>query len=294
MALGGFRGPQGEPAPSHRPTSRAQPRHHGPVDADDLYGGERDGFVAGRAALARALRAEGRRDEAGAVARLRKPSVAAWAVNRLVRAEPAAFDELLAAGDALRACQEGLLAGGGDRQALRAAGERERAAVDALVEAARGALAAGSGEPSPAVLERVAETLHAAALDVGAREQVRTGRLERELRHVGFGLGEGAGAQAPAPPPAPGPDGRAERERAEAARQAEREREAARAEARSAELVARRRAESAARAMQAAQERRDRAATALDEAEAALAEARSRRDGAAADHERARAELDRL
>ncbi|HEV2786273.1 MAG TPA: hypothetical protein VGV67_07800, partial [Solirubrobacteraceae bacterium] len=160
------------------------------MDPDDLYGLPLDQFIPERTALVRALRADKRRDEAAAVAALRKPSVAAWAVNQLVRTQGAAAQELYDAGDALRAAQSDLLAGTGDGRALRAANERERAAVEALVEAARGLLDADGHELSPAVVERVGETLHAAALDEEAREQVRGGRLERELRHVGLGLGE--------------------------------------------------------------------------------------------------------
>jgi len=69
---------------------------------DDLYGLPLDRFVAERTALARELRGAGRREEAGEVAALRKPSVAAWAVNQLVRTQGRAVDELFEAVDALR------------------------------------------------------------------------------------------------------------------------------------------------------------------------------------------------
>lgn len=292
------------------------------MEPDDLYGAARDEFVAQRTALARALRAAKRSDEAAAVAALRKPSVAAWAVNQLVRSQGAAAGELYAAGDALRGAQSKLLAGSGDGRDLRAARERERAAVDALVEAARGLLDSDGHELSATVLERVADTLHAAALHEDAREQVRAGRLERELRRVGLGIGESVVASAPPPPkpqarpgtpPAAAPDKpkskqaaaedakaqRAERDReareaAQAAKQVEREREAARKAARSAETAARRRAERSVHALRAAQERRERAARALGEADEALAAARAEAQEAAAEHEWARSELERL
>ena len=92
------------------------------MDADDLYGLPLDRFVAERGALAKSLRKEGRRDEATDVAGLRKPSVAAWAVNQLVRTQRAAMQELLDAGDELRDAQSALLAGDGDARALRTAG----------------------------------------------------------------------------------------------------------------------------------------------------------------------------
>ncbi|MDP1849619.1 MAG: hypothetical protein Q8K79_17670 [Solirubrobacteraceae bacterium] len=170
------------------------------MHGDELYGVALEQFIPERGALVKALRAEKRRDDAAAVAALRKPSVAAWAVNQLVRSQPSGVQELYAAGDALRDAQARLLAGTGDGRALRAANERERAAVDALVQAARGLLSSDGHELSPAVVERVADTLHAAALDEAAREQVREGRLARELRHVGLGLGESADPFAVAPP----------------------------------------------------------------------------------------------
>ncbi|HEV2775045.1 MAG TPA: hypothetical protein VGV90_05600, partial [Solirubrobacteraceae bacterium] len=173
------------------------------MDADDLYGLPLDQFIPERGALTKALRADKRRDEAATVAALRKPSVAAWAVNQLVRSQRAGVQDLFAAGDELRDAQAQLLSGSGDGRTLRAANERERAAVDELVQAARGLLSSDGHELSPAVVDRVADTLHAAALDEGARAQVREGRLERELRHVGLGLGESADPFAAAPPAPP-------------------------------------------------------------------------------------------
>ena len=75
---------------------------HGRVDVDDLYGLPLDRFVPERTALSRELRKAGEREQAGEVAALRKPSVAAWAVNQLVRTQRKAIDELLEAGDGLR------------------------------------------------------------------------------------------------------------------------------------------------------------------------------------------------
>ncbi|MEA2181383.1 MAG: hypothetical protein QOF69_568 [Solirubrobacteraceae bacterium] len=284
----------------------------GAVQQDDLYGLALERFVPERTSLARALRADGRRDEAAAVAGARKPSVAAWAVNQLVRSQGPAVKELFDAGDALRQAQAELLAGRGDGGALRAARERERVAVDGLVDSARGLLTSQGHELSPATLDRVLDTLHAAALDDSAREQVRAGRLERELRHAGLGLGEAeAAAATPPPPPASVPrpkrdagkagaksqrderDEETRRRAAEAAR-AEREHAAALKAARSAETTARRRAQRTARALRAAEERREHAALALDEADETLAAARAEADAAADAHRGAQADLEGL
>ncbi|MEA2186201.1 MAG: hypothetical protein QOK16_1212 [Solirubrobacteraceae bacterium] len=285
----------------------------GAVQQDDLYGLALERFVPERTSLARALRADGRRDEAAAVAGARKPSVAAWAVNQLVRSQGPAVKELFDAGDALRQAQAELLAGRGDGGALRAARERERVAVDGLVDSARGLLTSQGHELSPATLDRVLDTLHAAALDDSAREQVRAGRLERELRHAGLGLGEAEAAATTTPPPPPASvprpkrdagkagaksqrderDEETRRRAAEAAR-AEREHAAALKAARSAETTARRRAQRTARALRAAEERREHAAQALDEADETLAAARAEADAAADAHRGAQADLEGL
>jgi len=240
------------------------------MDVDDLYGLPLDQFTPERNALARELRNGGKRGEAAEVAALRKPSVAAWAVNQLVRTQRKDVSGLFEAGDALRSAQDDVVAGRGDGRALRAAAERERAAVDALTGAARGLLTSEGHELSQTIIDRVADTLNAAALDDDARAQVKHGRLERELRHVGLGVG--AMGALPAKPPAPARPKRPSADRA-AEEQAERERAEARAEARATEREARRRLERAERAHNAAAERRERAAKALEEAEAELSDA---------------------
>jgi hypothetical protein len=306
------------------------------MDADQLHGLPLDRFVPERAALTRALRAEGRREEAAEVAGLRKPSVAAWAVNQLVRTQAQAVGELFDAGDALREAQARLLAGQGDRDALRATAKRERAAVDALVSTARGLLTSQGHELSAATIDRVTDTLHAAALDDDARARVRDGRLERELRRVGFGVSEGAGtasvppaakrktpakrtgAKEAAPPARREPantarEDRAARERAARDRAArergareraararaeaeriERERAQARKAARAAESEARRLADHAAHALHLAEERRRRALRTLHDADEAVESARREADAAAAAHDRARQETERM
>jgi len=254
------------------------------VDADELYGLPLDRFTPERNALAKELRGSGRREEAAEVAALRKPSVAAWAVNQLVRTQRRAVGELFEAGDGLRAAHEQVLAGSGGGGTLRGAVERERDAVEALIVTARGLLTSQGHDLSPAIIDRVAETLHAAALDDDARAQVLDGRLERELRHVGLGVVAAGAVPAsqPARPKAPVADRASAADRA-AAEQAAREQAEARAAARVAEREARRRLERAERAAGAAAERRDRAAQALEQAEAELEDARAELEEAEAE-----------
>ena len=225
-------------------------------DPSDLYGLPLERFTAERNALARHLRREGRRDQAAEVAKLRRPSVAAWAVNQLVRTQKREIAALHRAGDALVSAQASLLGGGGDASSLREAAEAQRVAVDALVDRARGLLDAGGVELSAARLEQVRETLQAAALDHEARAQVSAGCLERELRHIGLGSLEGAST-------GPATTVRAEEQRrraAEARRAAAEHRRRAEARLRDAEAVL----TAAREAYETAVHERDQAQRALD------------------------------
>ncbi|HEX5260345.1 MAG TPA: hypothetical protein VFW18_02630, partial [Gaiellales bacterium] len=218
-----------------------------------LYGVGLDEFVAARTAAARELREQGRRDEAAAVQALRKPSVAAWIVNRLARDEEELVAELLAAGARIREVQ----LGAGSPAELRSASEAEQAALDALMRvAARVAAAARSGGGS---LERVRETLRAAAVDPDLAELVRRGVLVREQQAVGFPLGAAvpAASRRRSVRPSPAPVARAPDHR--------------RSPGRSAAVT--RRVEQAVAAAKSAQE-------ALAEAERGLADARAAHEAA--------------
>jgi hypothetical protein len=250
---------------------------------DDLYGLPLERFVPERTALTKALRAEGRREDAARVAKLRKPSLAAWAVNQLARTQRRGIDALFGAGEELQRAHADLIEGNGDAGALRAATERERAAVDELVGAARGLLSADGHELTQATLDRVAETLRAAAIDPDARAQVRDGRIERELRHVGLGA-----VGFPSAPSRPSADDGEGAERMKAARQEEQRfrRDAARA-ARELETAQRRR-DRAAGAVGEAQEALREAERTLEQTERALATAQERADATAEEHARAK------
>lgn len=167
--------------------------------ADDLYALPPGDFTRARDERAKALRKEGRREEADAVKALRKPSVAAWAVNQLARRRAKAVERLLAAGEELRAAQEELL-GGGDRRAFQSAAARERDEVAKLVGEAVELVAEAGERATPALREKIAETLHAAALDEETAGELRAGRLVREREAIGGfgGIAEGAkSTQAP-------------------------------------------------------------------------------------------------
>src|SRR4051794_26998156 len=170
---------------------------------DRLYALPAAEFTAARDALAKELRAAKRRDEAAEVKALRRPTAPAAALNQLAREEPALMDALLGAAAGLREVQERLLAGEAGRDELRAAADAERRAVGDLVAAA-GRL---PDAPSPAALEKVRATLHAAATDDEVRAAIARGRLEREAESAGAwgGLPLTLGGIAPSEAPAPSP-----------------------------------------------------------------------------------------
>jgi hypothetical protein len=241
-----------------------------PPDADALYGAPFEDFIAERGALAKRLRAAGDRGAAKRVTALRKPSVAAWTLNQLVRSRARDIAAFAQAADGLRDAQAALLEGRGSPAGLREARAAERAAVDRLLEVARG-LFPGGREPGATTLERVAATLHAAAADEAVRDAVLSGRLLAEREPSGFGDLEVALPEAPPAAAAlPGEeeedddDAAAERERAQAAERERQERIAALQAALDEAVAERERAEEALAAARAEEERRR---AALEEAE---------------------------
>jgi hypothetical protein len=227
-------------------------------ETDALYGLQLDEFTAARNELARRLRREGHREQADEVAALRKPSLSAWAVNRLARDHRADVRALLEAAEAIKE---------GRRDGV----ERFREAADVLVRAAREVLSAAGRTPSDTVLREVATTLRAAAAT--EPDLLAAGRLTHALESSGFaGAHSGVSAK-------PVPRRRDERavvrppvERA-AVQRARREL----AELRSTARKRRREAAAAAREAQRAHDALDDAERRVGEAERRLAALRSPR-----------------
>jgi hypothetical protein len=168
-------------------------------DIDALYASDPDEFVAGRQALAKRLKSDGERERSAEVAKLRRPTAAAWAVNQLARRHPDEVAGLVEAGDDLRRAHERLLAGDRDDE-VAAAGRRRREAIADLVERAAGILSE-SGRAADAHRDAISSTLDAASLDPDAAAAVTAGRLSKELDPpTGFGLDAAPAPPAPARP----------------------------------------------------------------------------------------------
>jgi hypothetical protein len=163
--------------------------------ADDLYEVRPEEFVAARTTLAKELRSAGRKDEAASVTKLRRPSLAAWALNQVARRSPAVVEAALEAGAALRAASDEAMAG--RPGPLRAATTAERQAANEVVKAAASHLGSRAESLTPTLLA----TIRVAALDDTVADELRRGVLASDQAQPGFGFGIEEAAAAPAPRP---------------------------------------------------------------------------------------------
>lgn len=159
-------------------------------------------FVATRSALVARLKNAGLRERSAEAKALAKPSATAWAVNQVHWQAPALLVALFAAGDELREAQAS-----GHAEGLRAAMTARREALSEVRARALAFLSASGHAVTPAVEQRVSDTLlalasHGSSLPTG----LRPGRLTHDLEPPGFEALAGL-ALAPTPgvpvPPAP-------------------------------------------------------------------------------------------
>lgn len=147
----------------------------------ELYGADPGEFIPRRKALADAARAAGDREAAKEITALRKPTRAAWVVNRLARADPGAPQRLADLAAGLRAAAEAK-----DGGRLRELSVRRGELVDGLT--ARALDAAGVADPPAGLREDVTATLTAALADPETADQFAGGTLTRAAEWAGFGL----------------------------------------------------------------------------------------------------------
>ena len=261
------------------------------TEVDELFTMAPAEFVPARNALAKALKADGHRDEAAAVAALRRPTVPDWALNSVALQDPDVVADAVDAAEHLRSVQAAALGDPSAAPDLREAMAQARQASGALRKAAEDVLRR-AGRPAgdmSALTSRLNETM----VHPGLLSQLHAGRLGTAAVDA---LDPFSGAPA-APPTSAGParSGRAAARppRAPAAPTARKaapkppppkvERVDERAERqarRAAELLERRRAQAA--------ERLARADAVVDEAKAAVHDAEAEVKAAAAALERAR------
>ena len=156
------------------------------ADIDRLYALPLEEFTRERDELAKRLRGNGDADAAATVKALKKPSVAAWAVNQVQRDRPDEVRELIEVTEELHRVYE-KLSSAGARERLEEAAEMQRKLIRSLVRCASQLLEAGGHSPSDTTLGKVADTLRAAALDDELRDRLARGRVVKEQRAAGLG-----------------------------------------------------------------------------------------------------------
>jgi regulator of replication initiation timing len=145
--------------------------------ADALYAGPADGFTEERNLAARDC---GDKELAAQVKKLKKPSVAAWAVNLLVRREGDQIDSVLELAESLRAAAEAL-----DGDELRALTRQRRQLTTALASTARSLAREAGVRLTGPVVDQVEGMLNAAMLDPVAAQVVRAGRIVTAFTSTG-------------------------------------------------------------------------------------------------------------
>ncbi|WP_407357883.1 transposase [Microbacterium sp. LTA6] len=190
--------------------------------AAELYSAPPADFTTARNSRAAEI---GDHDLATQVRALRKPSIAAWAVNVFARERASELGEALQLAEELREAQADL-----DAPTLAALGRQRRALTGRLAERAAELATARGAQISASTLDAIRQTITAAFFDPDAARAAASGRLIRELEpsspidldaSVAGGLSD-----SPPAPPVPVDEVRARRERRQAeqaVRTAERE-----------------------------------------------------------------------
>lgn len=150
--------------------------------ADHLYGVPLDEFVSARNELAKQVKTDGGADAAKQIKALRKPTVAAWIVNQLVRAERSKVETLIALGDQMRAATAA-----SDGATLRSLTADRKQAVADLVAASTDMAEQAGQRVADDVKGMLNTTLLAAVADPRGGLELLAGRLDKPLEHSGFG-----------------------------------------------------------------------------------------------------------
>lgn len=140
---------------------------------------------------------DGDTEAATRIAGLKKPSVSAWVVNQLARSNEVDLQRLIKAGESLEQAQRDAISGAasGGFESVR---RDEAAAVRLLRTSAKQVLPSAS----PTILDRVTNTLRAAAASPEGRLLIKQGRLTEDLEAQGFETLSGQAAPKPVEKPA--------------------------------------------------------------------------------------------
>jgi hypothetical protein len=147
------------------------------AELDELFAAKPEDFTALRTKLAAAAKGRGDADAAKRIAAMRKPTTAAWVVNRLVVGDKSVKERVDDLRERLRAAHAEM-----DGERIRGLSTEQRRLVDEL---ARAGFSEASLKPTPALRDDVIGTLQAAVADPDVA--ARLGRLAKAERWSGFG-----------------------------------------------------------------------------------------------------------
>lgn len=142
----------------------------------ELFGATRDDFLTIRKERAAEAKAGGDRDLAQRITALRKPTVAAWLVNQVMRRYPEDADALT---DVARSLGDAQRQGAGDD--LRTAGKRRRELLLQLERRVRDLAADTGTNLSADAVSRIDTMFQAALVDENALAQVVAGTLSTDV-----------------------------------------------------------------------------------------------------------------
>lgn len=254
---------------------------------DQLYQLPLDEFTAARNALAKET-------GDGAIKKLEKPKLPAWAVNQLYWRERKLWDDIIKTSTQVRTAHRDMLEG--KKADVKAAEVFHAEAMRKAKDAVRRILESAGNTASDAVMTPVTETFDA----LPTTDQ--PGRLTRPLRRTGFEALQGVTITAKAQPaipktetrkPAAGESDKDRRKREADAQELAMNKERLRF-AEAAEREAEAAVDRAKRAVERAEKTRERLEQEFDEASAAEKAARKELDASESAYARAQAERDRL
>ncbi|MFM6849053.1 MAG: hypothetical protein ACKOVB_08090 [Terrabacter sp.] len=149
---------------------------------EQLYAALPSRFTPLRSELVAEARKAGDKELAASIGALRKPTVAAWAVNHFVREHADELEDFREFAELLREAQRSL-----DADQLRILGRERSRRVDALAERVADEASTAGQKLGAGVAQEVRDTLTALIADEDAEASVLTGSLVRALSYSGFG-----------------------------------------------------------------------------------------------------------
>jgi hypothetical protein len=258
------------------------------TEVDELFMMAPAEFVAARNALAKALKADGHRDQAAAIASLRRPTVPDWALNCVALQEPDVVADAVDAAEHVRAVQAAALGDPSAAPDLRDAMAQARQASGALRKAAEDVLRR-AGRPAgdmSALTTRLNETM----VHPGLLTQLQAGRMGTAAVDA---LDPFSGAPATPSAPAPARSDRAAKQPSRAPARTSRRAAPPKAPPPKVARVDERAERQARRAAEALERRREQAAERVAQADAVVAEAKAAVHDAEAEVKAASAALER-